>query len=182
MAMINAQAGKAWAQTYIGQQLQTGRYVQQDTQAAIRWFAKAAEQDHLEAAYKLATAYYRGEGVQESRSKAWKFALRAARHGHAGAQSICAAITGIRGDDVVGMQWMTLSVAQGHPGAYYGLGQAFLREIPTTMIKPSLFKAHYWLKKSVRRAIRAGKVYRNMWSSTKERAPWTVFQQCFTSH
>ncbi len=65
-----------------------GKGVAQNEAEAVRWYRKAAEQNHAEAQYWLGACYADGEGVTQNDAEAVKWYRAAAEQGHAKAQSI----------------------------------------------------------------------------------------------
>ena len=52
-----------------------------DQAEAVKWYRKAAEQNHAEAQYNLGICFYKGEGVAKDQVEAYKWVLLAARQG-----------------------------------------------------------------------------------------------------
>jgi MYND finger/Sel1 repeat len=148
MAMVHAEAGRVWAQTYIGLKLYSGKGVSKDVDASVRWFTMAAAQGDLDSMSILAQAYVDGAfGVPKSTNKAWELAWPAARLGSAPAQATCAEISAHRGNMAESLQWYTLSAAQGFHAAQHELGRLFY-EGTGTLVSLSPFKAHHWFRKA----------------------------------
>jgi RimJ/RimL family protein N-acetyltransferase len=82
-----AEAGDAGAQCALGAALATGehfasgRAVPQDLEAAARWYRKAADQGHIEAAYNLATMHLEEEIAGASRDEGMALLHRCADAG-----------------------------------------------------------------------------------------------------
>lgn len=62
------------------------RYFDDDSDKAVEWFRKAAEQGYAEAQFKLADYFSCGCSVEENPSEAYNWYLKAARQGHVEAQ------------------------------------------------------------------------------------------------
>ena len=63
-----------------------GEGVKVDSAEAVKWFRKAAIQDHAKAQYCLADAYARGVGVEVDIDEAKKWMRYAAKQGYPEAQ------------------------------------------------------------------------------------------------
>ena len=61
-------------------------YYTEDYSEAVKWFRKAAEQEHVKAQFELARCYTLGEGVTENQVEAVKWFRKAADQGHVEAQ------------------------------------------------------------------------------------------------
>lgn len=81
-----AKAGDLYAQYRFAQCLETGRGVEQNFQEAIRWYEKAARNDHVDSQHALGVAYAFGIGVPQDFAKAFDWYKRAADLGHAESQ------------------------------------------------------------------------------------------------
>jgi TPR repeat protein len=55
---------------------------------AVKWYHKAAGQEHAESQYFLGLGYFFGEGVSKNEAEAAKWFQKAAQKGHADAQKI----------------------------------------------------------------------------------------------
>ena len=85
-----AEAGDAEAQCLLGMQYEgrPGWLIPMDAvrdrkyYTAVAWFRKAADKGNAEALARLSRAYYNGDGVEESRSKAKQCASMAGEQGH----------------------------------------------------------------------------------------------------
>ena len=66
IVLPRAKRGEAWAQSSLGVLYKTGKGVTQDGSEAVKWFRKAADQEHAEAQHKLGRMYLNGEGFQGS--------------------------------------------------------------------------------------------------------------------
>ena len=82
-----AETGDAESQNQLGQAFYAGkRGVPEDPVEAVKWFRKAADQNHPAAQYNLAVGYERGDGVAKYEVEAYKWYLLAAKQGHSKAQ------------------------------------------------------------------------------------------------
>ena len=64
-----------------------GQGVPQDYAEAVRWFRRAAEQEHPDAQYYLGLMYDKGRGVPQDYAEAVRWYRRAAEQEHPGAQN-----------------------------------------------------------------------------------------------
>ena len=74
------------AQYYVGYMYELGQGVEQDHEAAVKWFRRAAEQGVPQAQYRLAKSYKHGQGVGADPSYAYAWYSVAAASSHAQAQ------------------------------------------------------------------------------------------------
>jgi MYND finger/Sel1 repeat len=148
LAMLHAEAGTAWAQTYVGVKAATGVGIPKDVEASVRWFSLAAEQGDVHSMSMLAIKCLNGtDGVPKSIDRAWELAWPAAQQGCAMAQTTCGDISAERGNLDESLQWYTLSAARGFPPAQCELGKLFY-EGDGSVVAVSPFKAHHWFKKA----------------------------------
>lgn len=82
----DAEAGKADAQYDLGVLYASGRGVEKDETAAVRWFEKAAAQGLAPAQYNLGVLMERGRGVAPDPAMSFFWYRSAAEQGHARAQ------------------------------------------------------------------------------------------------
>jgi TPR repeat protein len=93
-----------------------------DYMTALRLYRSAADQGSVEAQVELGEIYFRGQmRVPYDYAEATKWMLRAAEQGHAMSQrNVGMAYTfgqGVPKNQVVGLMWLNLSVANGHHDA-----------------------------------------------------------------
>lgn len=93
-----------------------------DYVTALRLYVRAAEQGHVDALMELGYMYFKGQmGMQHDDAESAKWYLRAAELGHAMAQrNIGMAYRygqGVPKDQVTGLMWLNLAVAQGYKRA-----------------------------------------------------------------
>lgn len=82
-AVAERPTGSSAAQLFLGFMHATGLGVENDPDAAIEWYARAAKQDHPLAQIRLAMLYQRGEGVARDPVQAFAWSSLAARQeGH----------------------------------------------------------------------------------------------------
>jgi TPR repeat protein len=82
-----AETGDAESQDQLGEAFYAGkRGVPKDPVEAMKWFRKAADQNHPAAQYNLAVGYERGDGVAKYEVEAYKWYRLAAKQGDRKAQ------------------------------------------------------------------------------------------------
>ena len=82
----HALKGEPRAQFLVGNFYHRGYGVEQDVDAAIRWYRRAAEQEYPGALCALGLCYEKGIGVEQDQTEAVKWCLRAAAYDYAPAQ------------------------------------------------------------------------------------------------
>ena len=83
-----AEQGDGVAQWYIfGWHYANGRDVIQNDEKAVKWYRRAAEQEHAVAQYDLGWMYQQGRGVSQDSGEAVRWFRKAARQGYADAQN-----------------------------------------------------------------------------------------------
>ncbi len=116
-----AEAGDAAAQFYLGGLHQQGLGVRKDVREASRWYRRAAEQDHLEAAKRLALVNFAGGHLWTSKPQAVTWFRRAAELGDAESQGFLGLVYregwAVTPDPVEAMMWLTIAANQGHARA-----------------------------------------------------------------
>ncbi len=114
-----AEKGDADAQFSLGDSYSYGRGVPKDNAEAVKWYHKAAEQEHAEAQLRLGISYYSGRGsVPKNEAEAVKWFRKAAEQGNGTAQ-LSLAISyfegrGVPKDLVETYKWFLLIGAQAH--------------------------------------------------------------------
>ena len=76
-----------------GRLLRQGQGVAKDEVEAVKWYRKAAEQNHAAAQYNLGVCYANGQGVAKDEVEAVKWYRKAAEQNHAGLNTIWASAT-----------------------------------------------------------------------------------------
>lgn len=120
----SANQGYSSAQNKIGVEYEK----QKKHTEAIKWFLKAAEQNNVDAFFKLAKKYYSGEGVEKDMKIAFDYYLKAANLGHPKAEHnigilYCYGI-GVAADENEGIKWIKKAALKFTPsqhwlGSYY---------------------------------------------------------------
>ena len=113
-----AEKGDAHSQYELGDLFYLGNCgVAQSYEEAVKWYRKAAAQNHAGAQWLLGTCYATGHGVAQDEAEAVKWFRKAAAQNHAGAQWLlgtCYATgLGVAKDEVEGYKWLLLAAGQG---------------------------------------------------------------------
>lgn len=83
-----AENGKVSAQYSIARSYELGKRVKSDKAKAIDWYVKAADQGHVDAAYRLGLIYYKGVGgFKTDFKKAFRYISQAANKNHKNSQA-----------------------------------------------------------------------------------------------
>ena len=85
---IHASLGNPEAQYLLAKRLAGGSGVPEDDKAAVGWFRKAAEQNHVKSCMIMARLYFTGDGVERSDTEGAKWLQRAAENGSSFAQAM----------------------------------------------------------------------------------------------
>ena len=111
-----AEQGDADAQYNLADMYYVGQYkypkVEKDDKQAIKWFRKAAEQNHPHALYRLGVLYHNGLGVEKDEKEAVKWYRKAAEHNLPEAQTAIGDMytegRGVKKDIVMAYAWIAL--------------------------------------------------------------------------
>lgn len=143
---LSAQAGFADAQAIYGQMLLDGDGVDSDPVQAIRWFRKAAGQDHAMAINMIGRCYDLGWGVEVDKARAAQWFKAAADRGLDWGQynlaTLLALGQGIAEDRMAALELFRKAAAQGNAkalnfiGSFYEDGWVVDRDMETA--------AHYY--------------------------------------
>jgi len=110
--------GDAASQYELASAFSNGRGVERDYVEAVKWFCKAAEQNHANAQDNLGDCYRIGRGVERDYVEAVKWFRKAAEQNHAGAQcklGDCYLLgLGVKKDDVEAIKWYRKAAEQNH--------------------------------------------------------------------
>ena len=79
---LSANQGYAPAQCNLGYCYKNGKGVEQNCDAAVEWYIKAASQGNVTAQYNLAICYESGDGVEQDYKKAIEYYTLAAENGN----------------------------------------------------------------------------------------------------
>jgi len=124
-----AKKGYAKAQLYIGDCYANGNGVIMDSEAAVKWYRAAADQELPEAQHRMYTCYHDGIGVERSAPNAAKFCRKAAEAGVDDAIFDMGMLY-VRGDGVEenaksAFKWFRKGAECGDPRSLYKFGQCY---------------------------------------------------------
>lgn len=132
LALTQARAGDATAQTLLGEILTRGLGVEQDLEEAAGWYRLAAEQGERSAQYELARMLLEGTGVERDVRRAAELFRAAGKKGVPGAWRELGIMTleGVATDDgepnpQLGAAYLTRAARNGDAEAQYALGQLY---------------------------------------------------------
>ena len=104
---------------------------QQNSEEALNWFLKAAEQGHAKAQYNAGAMYYRGQGVPKNYGEAINWFLKAAEQGYAEAQHNAGTMyyigQGVPKNYGEAINWFLKAARQGVVPAQYNVGIMYSR-------------------------------------------------------
>ena len=115
-----ADEGSASAQFELGRMFENGNGVGKNSQLAVFWYGKAAEQGHAEAQTSLAVLYARGLGVPRNDS----YAVAQYDLGYMYARGL-----GVPRDDRQAIDWYRKAAGQGVVKAQYNLGEIYSKGV-----------------------------------------------------
>ncbi|KAF9336198.1 hypothetical protein BGZ91_010117 [Linnemannia elongata] len=129
--MMKARLGDKHAQYALGEMYKDGRGVQKDHQAAVKWFLKAADKGHADAACHIGRAYHSGCGAPQDFAKAVEWYFRANMEGCTVASSIIGYMfengQGVPQDYSQAMYWYRVSADQGNTTGLSSVGGLYER-------------------------------------------------------
>ncbi|KAF9129450.1 hypothetical protein BGW39_004174, partial [Mortierella sp. 14UC] len=127
--MMNARLGDKHAQNALGDMYKDGKQVQQDYQAAMDWYLKAAEQGLARAQFNIGDMYDYGRGVPGDFSKAMDWFRKAVAQGDSAAQCSIGHLyqngQGVSQDYSKAMEWHQKAASQGEATAQYSIGYLY---------------------------------------------------------
>ncbi|WP_169392124.1 MULTISPECIES: tetratricopeptide repeat protein [Psychrobacter] len=109
----HAAQGNDHAQFYLAKRLQKGQGVAKNTQQAVQWYTRAAEQGVAPAQLNLGIMYLRGEGVQPNLQQARKWLEKAAMRGDNRASYTLALLDEKQKNLVDAYKWYDLAARDG---------------------------------------------------------------------
>lgn len=127
-----ADQGHATAQFLLGGLYEVGGYgLQQDDQAAVRWFQKAADQENVDAMRHLGLCYIKGNGVNQNIETGFDWLKKAVVKGDAKAQYEIGQLY-LNGDVVtqdneMAVEWFRKSAEQGNAWGQFKLGSCYMQ-------------------------------------------------------
>jgi len=114
-----------------GVEFEEGDAVEQDYEAAARWYRQAADSGFAPAQYNLAKLYQRGLGVEQNLERAALWYRKAAEQGDGEAQNnlgvLYATGQGVAHDDGEAVRWYRLAAEQDDPEGTTNLGTMYLQ-------------------------------------------------------
>lgn len=127
-----AERGDALSQSVLGDVFHFGKLgVAKDEAEAVKWYHKAAEQNHAPAQYSLGACYMHGQGIGKDEIEAVKWWRKAAEQNHPLAQSDLGYCyekgRGIGKDEVEGLKWYRRGAEQNCAEAQYNLGVCYAK-------------------------------------------------------
>ena len=115
----------AEVQFNLGNRHYNGQGVAKDATEAIKWFRKAAEQDHAGAQFMVGKCYHCGRGVAQDQMEAVRWYLESAKQDYADAQWLLGFCylngDGVAKDKTEAVGWYRKAVKLGHKGAAIAL-------------------------------------------------------------
>jgi hypothetical protein len=128
--MVKARLGEKDAQVTLANMYRDGKGVlDQDYQAAMDWYRKAAEQGSAEAQHNVGSIYCSGDGVPQDYSLAMEWYRMSAKQGYAESQRevgmmymLC---QGVSEDYVRAMEWLRKAADQGDAIAQCNIGHLY---------------------------------------------------------
>jgi len=88
---------------------------------ALKWYQKAADNNHVEAQYQTGYFYYKGKGCSSDYVKAVKYLKEAAQNGHSDAQFLLGQCyrygKGVKPDTKEALDWYLKAADQGNARA-----------------------------------------------------------------
>ena len=116
-----AEKGDANAQNELGLRYYSGQGVKKNFNEALKWFTKAAAQEHFKAQYNLGILCEKGEGVIENDKEAVKWFTKAAAQGFSKAQADLGSMyfigKGVRQNNFIAYAWWNIAAFNGNEKA-----------------------------------------------------------------
>ena len=164
--LIDAENGKAEAQSYLGYKYIKDKDTVQDFKKAYFWIHKAAQQEYPLAQYNLGYMYKTGKGVSVDYTKAISWFTKSSEQGFAPAQCHLGQMhingVGVDTDFEEAFIWFSIAAEQGDAGAQCGLGRMYIDGYDG--FPKSLKDAAYWLNLSCKQG---NKVAKELWNYFK---------------
>ena len=95
-----------------------GEGVPQDYETAVKWYTRAAEQEHIDAQFRLGAMYWSGIGVLQDYKAALKWYTLAAEQGDSNAQNNLGVMfangQGVPEDFIYAHMWVNISALNGN--------------------------------------------------------------------
>jgi len=164
----DAESGDSASQLALATLYQSGDRIERNDAQAVQWLRRAATQGEVEAAYRLANAYRRGQGAPLSKIDAYCWYVIAADAGHTDSEQQIKVLTaeltdrdianvryelgqmhlngtGARPDKLEAYFWFRLAEVAGHPTAIQAQ-QALASQMTNEQIATAAEKASRWLQ------------------------------------
>ncbi len=117
----------------------TGQGVEKNSQTAVKWYTKAAEQGDVASQYNLGVMYAKGQGVEQSYQNAMKWYLKAAKKGDVKAQYNLGVMNymgqGVKQNTMAAYLWWKLASLKGLQAASNRLSQLKKEMTPEQLIR-----------------------------------------------
>ena len=131
----------------------------EDYEAAVKWYRKAAEQGFVEAQFELALCYENGDGVPQDDAESITWYYKAAEQGHAIAQNNLGVHfhdgKGVNRNYAEALKWYYKAAEQGVENSLYGIGLCFEngQGVPRNLIE-----AVKWYRKAAEKGFELAKL------------------------
>ena len=150
--------GDAEAQFNLAVCYRKGQGVAKDDRKAVKWFVKAAEQNHAEAQLYLGFCYAKGQGVKINYNEVVKWWRNAAEQNHSEAQynfGVCYANgEGVEKDFAEAVKWWRKAAEQNDANAQYSLGVCYASG---EGVKKDNVEAYAWISLAAQKDETAGR-------------------------
>ena len=127
-----AEQGDRWAQNELGFLYVNGYGVRKDTEKAVKWFEKAADNELAIGQFNLALCYIKGEGTAKDMSKAISYLQKSTNQNYSKAELDLGCLlvegVGVVADKEKAKYWLEKAANQGMPQAMFILGDLYLEE------------------------------------------------------
>ena len=124
--MARAEGGDPAAQVAVADRFESDDARPGADAEALKWYRKAALQNHAEGQYSLGVMIFGGRGQREDEVEGAKWIRKAAEAGYADAQNSLAVLyatgSGVELDHEASMEWFRKAAELGHPTAQLSLG------------------------------------------------------------
>lgn len=144
-----AENGDIEAQYDLGMIYERGGHLRNYAEA-LKWYKKAAEQEHPQAQTNLGAMYYSSQSVEQDYTKAYKWTRKAAEQGDAIAQLNLGVMyfkgEGVSQDYVWAYTWVSLAAVGGESTSQNHL-EKFKKEMTEEQIAEAKHRAETWLAK-----------------------------------
>ena len=148
---IDAEAGNANAQFWIGTAYESGAGVTKSEIKSVEWYMKAAAQGHIDAQIKVGNAYIYGMGLSKNVSKALSWFRKAAALGSEHAHLVLGRLYsnrdyGIAKDYMQAVKWYQPIAKRSNVNAQFSLGEIY--QLGGFGVNKDVAKAVEWYQKA----------------------------------